>query len=154
MKLNLKHAKHSVGQNAYHLVWKPYKARPLFKNLHFRKVCEGSLRMIAAQYDFFIYELQVMPDHIHLFVECPNIISVSKALQLFKGISSRLLRRNFSYLAQNQPRLWSKGKFYRSVGNVSWDVIQNYIVHSQGAWSLPDNKLPAYYQQRKLTAFP
>ena len=153
MKLNLKHYKHSVGQNAYHLVWKPYKAKPLFKNLQFKKVCEGALRLVAFRFGFKVYELQVMPDHLHLFVECPKTMSVSKAFQLFKGISSRVLRRNFSYLRDNMPRLWSRGKFYRSVGNVSWDVIQNYISSSQGSWSLPDNKLPAYYHQRKLAAF-
>ena len=153
MKLNLKHSSHSVGQNAYHLVWKPYKAKPLFKNLHFKKVCEGSLRMIAMQRKCKIYELQVNPDHIHLFVECPKTMSVSKLLQDFRGISSRILRRNFSYLRQNQPRLWSRGKFYRSVGNVNFDVIQNYIASSHGSWSIPDNKLPAYYHQRKLSAF-
>ena len=152
MKLNLKHSNHAVGQNAYHFVWKPYKAKRIFKNLHYKKVCEGTLRMIAMQYTFVIYELQVLADHIHLFVECPAMISVSKAFQLFKGISSRVLRRNFSYLAE-LPRLWSRGKFYRSVGNVSWEVIQNYISSSQGSWSLPDNKLPAYYHQRKLFSF-
>jgi len=152
MKLNLKHCTHSVGQNTYHFVWKPYKARPLFKNLHFRKVCYGSLELIAITYDFEIYELQVLKDHIHLFVECPSTISVSKALQLFKGISSRILRRNFSCL-KNMKRLWSKGKFFRSVGNVSWEVIQNYISSSQGSWSLPDSKLPTYYQQRKIASF-
>ena len=153
MKLNLKHLSHSVGQNAYHLVWKPYKAKPLFTNLHFKKVCEWALQMIAMQYGFKIHELQVMPDHIHLFFDCPKTISVSKAFQLFKGFSSRILRRTFSYLHDNQPKLWSKGKFYRSVGNVSRDVIQNHISSSQGSWSLPDNKLPAYYRQRKLYAF-
>jgi len=153
MKLNLKHSSHAVGQNAYHLVWKPYKAKPLFKNLQFKKVCEGVLRMIAMFYGFVIYELRVNVDHIHLFIECPPTICVSKALQLFKGISSRVLRRNFSYLRENQPRLWSKGKFFRSVGNVTWEVVENYIASSQGSWNIPDNKLPAYYHQKHLTAF-
>ena len=153
MKLNLKYTVHSIGQNAYHLVWKPYKSKPFFKNLVFKKICEGALRLIAFQYNFKIYELKVMPDHIHLFVECPKNVSVSLMIQLFKGISSRILRRNFSYLRENQPLIWSKGKFYRSVGNVNSEVIQNYIAHSQGSWSLPDNKLPIYYQQRKLTSF-
>jgi len=152
MKLDLKHFSHSVGQNAYHFVWKPYKARPLFKNLHFKKVCFGAIQLIAKQYNFEIYELQVLADHLHLFIECPRAICVSKAFQLFKGISSRILRRNFSYL-RDMKRLWSRGKFFRSVGNVSWDVIQNYIASSQGSWSLPDNKLPAYYHQRKLFSF-
>ena len=152
MKLNLKHFSHSVGQNAYHFVWKAYKARPLFKNLHFRKVCFGAIRLIALNYKFEIYELQVLQDHLHLFIECPPTLTVSKSFQLFKGISSRILRRNFSYL-KDMKRLWSRGKFFRSVGNVSWDVIQNYIASSQGSWSLPDNKLPAYYHQRKIAAF-
>jgi putative transposase len=153
MKLNLKSNKHSVGQNVYHLVFKPKYARPLFKNLHFQKVCKGTLQMVAVRYGFKIHELQVMEDHIHLFVELPPYIPVSKAFQLFKGISSRVLRRNFSYLKEDGDHLWSPGKFYRSVGNVSADVIQNYIKFSQGSWSLPDNKLPAYYHQKHLTAF-
>ncbi len=153
MKLNLKSNKHSVGQNVYHLVFKPKYARPLFKNLYFRKVCEGTLLMVAVRYGFQIHELQVMEDHVHLFVELPPYVPVSKAFQLFKGISSRVLRRNFSYLREDGDHLWSPGKFYRSVGNVSADVIQNYIRYSQGSWSLPDNKLPAYYQQKHLSAF-
>ena len=153
MKLNLKAKSHSVGQNVYHMVFKPKYNRPLFKNFHFRKVCEGSLRLVAHKYGFVIHELKVMPDHVHLFVELPPTVTVSKAFQLFKGISSRVLRRNFSYLKENSEHLWSPGKFYRSVGNVSAEVISNYIRYSQGSWSIPDNKLPSYYQQRKLTSF-
>ena len=153
MKLNLKAAKHSVGQNVYHLVFKPKYARPLFKNLHFRKVCIGALRQVAINYNFKIVELQVKEDHVHLFVDLPPFVCVSKAFQLFKGISSRMMRRTFSYLREDGDHLWSPGKFYRSVGNVTFDVIQNYIKYSQGSWSLPDNKLPAYYHQRHLSTF-
>ena len=152
MKFNLKHKNHAVGQNCYHLVWKTKYSMAIFKSTTYRKVCEGALRQIAVNYGFHIYELQVMPDHIHLFVDLPSTISVSKALQLFKGISSRMLRRQFSFLRE-EKYLWSPGKFFRSVGNVTADVIQNYIKYSQGSWSLPDNKLPAYYHQRKLLAF-
>ncbi|MBL7051303.1 IS200/IS605 family transposase [Candidatus Woesearchaeota archaeon] len=153
MKLNLKATNHGVGQNVYHLVFKPKYARPLFKNLHFRKVCEGAFRLIAFQYDFVIHELQVMPDHVHIFVDLKPYMPVSKALQLLKGVSSRILRRNFSYLREDGQHLWSPGKFYRSVGNVSADVIQNYIKHSQDSWSLPDSKIPTYYHQKHLSAF-
>lgn len=153
MKLNLKSNKHSVGQNVYHLVFKPKYAKPLFKNIHFQKVCVGALRMVAMRYGFKIHELQVKEDHVHLFVELPPYVCVSKAFQLFKGISSRVLRRNFSYLREDGDHLWSPGKFYRSVGNVSADVIQNYVRYSQGSWSLPDSKLPSYYHQKHLSAF-
>ena len=152
MKFNLKHKNHAVGQNSYHLVWKTKYAEPIFISTAYRKVCEGALRQIATNYGFHIYELQVMDNHVHLFVDIPSTMPVSKALQLFKGISSRMLRRQFSFL-RDIKCLWSPGKFFRSVGNVTSDVIQNYIKYSQGHYHIPDSKLPAYYRQQKLNTF-
>ena len=152
MKFNLKHKNHAVGQNCFHLVWKTKYSFDVFKSLAYRKVCEGAIRQVAINYGLEIYELQVMPDHVHLFVDLVPTMSVVKALQLFKGISSRMLRRRFSFLREHK-NLWSPGKFFRSVGNVTADVINNYIKYSQGSWSLPDNKLPAYYHQKHLSAF-
>ena len=152
MEFDLKHKNHSVGQNSYHLVWKPKYSMPIFDFTNYRKVCEGAIRQIALNYSMHIYELKVMSDHIHLFVDIPSTMSVSKALQLFKGISSRMLRRAFGYLRQYN-HLWSPGKFFRSVGNVTADVIENYIKFSQGHYHIPDNKLPAYYQQKHLSSF-
>ena len=152
MEFVLKRSKHSVGQNAYHMVWKPKYAVPIFKITAYRKVCEGAIRQVGINYSLHIYELQVRADHVHLFVELPPTMPVSKAFQLFKGISSRMLRRQFSYLRKYKC-LWSPGKFFRSVGNVTADVIQNYIQYSQGSYRIPDNKLPAYYHQQRLTTF-
>ena len=134
MKTNLKHRSYSVGQNAFHFVWKPKYSNAFLRFESVNKVCIGALKLIAIQYKMKIYELQVMPDHIHLFVELPPTICVSKALQLFKGISSRILRRRFKFLTKI-PMIWSKGKFFRSVGNVSFDTIQHYIAQSQGEWN-------------------
>lgn len=138
---------HGVGQNAYHLVWKPKYARDPFKFESVRMDCEQILYEIAHRYDFEIYELQVMPDHVHLFVEVPPIMSVSKALQLFKGISSFKLFRQHTWLRNHfrKGHLWSPGKFFRSVGNVTAETIQHYISQSQGCWS--------FEQQRKVTSF-
>ena len=124
---------HSVGQNAFHFVWKPKYSSDFLKYKLVNKVCAGSIKLVALQYNCKIYELQIMPDHIHLFVELPPTMSVSKALQLFKGISSRILRRRFKFLTKI-PMIWSKGKFFRSVGNVSFETIQHYIAQSQGEW--------------------
>ena len=152
MKFDLKHENHSVGQNSYHLVWKPKFSAKIFGSLKYRKVCEGAIKLIAYNYAMKIYELQVMSDHLHLFVELPATMPVSKAFQLLKGISSRVLRRNFSYLREHK-HLWSPGKFFRSVGNVTSDVINNYIKYSQGSYHIPDNKLPMYYRQKKIQSF-
>ena len=137
MKNNLIHRSHSVGQNAFHFVWKPKYSSSFLRFEAVNKVCKGSLRMIAIQNKIKIYELQVMSDHIHLFAELPPTISVSKALQLFKGISSRILRRRFKFLTKI-PMIWSRGKFFRSVGNVSFETIQRYIAESQGEWKFAE----------------
>ena len=125
---------HSVGQNAFHFVWKPKYCSKFLKYKIVNKVCNGSINLIAKQKNCIIYELKVMQDHIHLFVELPPTLSVSKALQFFKGISSGILRRRFKFL-NKIPMIWSKGKFYRSVGNVSFQTIENYIRESQGEWA-------------------
>jgi len=138
---------HAVGQNAYHLVWKPKYAKDPFKFDIVRSDCEQFLREIAQNYDCEIYELQVMPDHVHLFVEIPPKISVCKALQLFKGISSFKLFRKHPWLRRHfrKGHFWSPGKFFRSVGNVTAETIQHYISQSQGSWK--------FYQQKKLASF-
>jgi len=139
---------HGVGQNAYHMVWKPKYSKDPFKFDLVRKHCEQFLNEIAHKYNFDIYELQVMPDHVHLFVEVPPTMSVSRALQLFKGISSYKLFKQHPWLRNHfrKGHLWSPGKFFRSVGNVTADVIKHYITESQGCWNYSG-------QQRKVTSF-
>jgi len=86
--MNIQKFRHAAGQNAFHFVWKPKYARDPFKFLKLRILCEEVLREVADKHGFEIYELSVQPDHIHLFVEVPRTMSVSKALQLFKGYSA------------------------------------------------------------------
>ena len=79
-----------------------------------------------------LYELEVMPDHIHCFVEIPPTMSVSKALNLLKGYSSYKLFAKHTWLRRyfRKGHLWSPGKFFRSVGNVTAEAIKNYIACS------------------------
>jgi putative transposase len=123
---------HGIGQNSYHLVWKPKYAWDCFKFPWVKADCDNILREAAKIYGMTIYELEVMPDHIHLFLEVPPTISISKALNLLKGFSSYKLFRKHSWLRRyfRKGHLWSPGKFFRSVGNVSAEAIKNYIAQS------------------------
>jgi len=88
-----------------------------------------------------------MPDHVHLFAEVPPTMCISKALQLFKGISSYKLFKKHPWLRRHfrKGHFWSPGKFFRSVGNVTAETIQHYISQSQGAWN--------FCQQKNLSSF-
>ena len=138
---------HGVGQNAYHLVWKPKYAKNPFKFASVREDCEQSLFETAHKYKCDIYRLKIMSDHVHLFVELPPTMSVSKALQLFKGISAHYLFSRHPWLRKHftKGHLWSPGKFFRSVGNVTAETIEHYIAQSQNGWD--------FYKQRSLSSF-
>lgn len=130
--MNIANFQHAVGQNSFHLVWKPKYAWDVFKFSWVRKDCESILTEAAKRYGISIHELQVMPDHVHCFVEVPPTMSVSKALNLLKGYSAYKLFRKHSWLRRyfRKGHFWSPGKFFRSVGNVTAEAIQNYIAQS------------------------
>lgn len=123
---------HAVGQNSYHLVWKPKYSWNCFKFQWVKNDCEAIINEAVLRYKLKLYELEVMPDHVHVFVEIPPTMSVSKALNLIKGYSSFKLFRKHPWLRRyfRKGHLWSPGKFFRSVGNVTAEAIQNYISQS------------------------
>lgn len=125
---------HSYGQNAHHFVFCPKYRRKVFSEFAVRQACYAIFYEIAEQYKIKIFALQVMPDHLHLFADIPPTMSQSRAEQLFKGISARELRRLYPDEIQNcklGEHFWSSGSFHRSVGNVTAETIQHYIVSSQ-----------------------
>ncbi len=127
----LKSRSHSIGQNCYHFIWSPKYRIPMFKPVNFKNELERIFNEICEDYNLILHEKYILKDHIHMFIELPPSISVSKAFQLLKGITSRRLRRKFEFFRKFKC-VWSKGKFYRSVGNVTADVIEHYISQCQG----------------------
>jgi len=101
----------------------------MFKREENKKLCEEILREIAKRHKIKITELSVMPDHIHTVVGIPPTMSVSKALQLLKGTSSRELFRRKPNFRLRYPKghLWSPGKFYRSVGDTDAETAIQYV---------------------------
>lgn len=73
-----------------------------------------------------ILALEIMPDHLHLFVSSHPNIPVHNLIKAFKGRSSNLLRKEFPELLE-LPSLWTHSYFVSTAGNVSSDTIQKYI---------------------------
>jgi len=127
--MNLVSGSHSIGQNLYHLEWCPKYRYNMFKREENKKLCEEILRGVAERHKIEITELSVMPDHIHTVVGIPPTMSVSKALQLLKGVSSRELFKRKPHLKCRYPKgqFWSPGKFYRSVGDTDAETVIQYV---------------------------
>ena len=83
---------------------------------------------------YIIHAIEIVEDHVHLFLEFRPSISLSKVVQYLKGTSSHRLFELHPELKKRYwgGRLWSGGKFFRSVGNVTADTIKHYIKESQG----------------------
>jgi putative transposase len=70
--------------------------------------------------------LQIMPDHVHLFINCPPSLSPDKLMFRLKGRSSRLMRLKYPSLAA-MTSLWTRSYFVSTAGNVSATTVQKYI---------------------------
>lgn len=71
--------------------------------------------------------LEVMPDHVHLFVKHDPKSSASYVANQFKGFTSRVLREEFPHPRSKLPTLWSSSYFAASVGAVSAGTVRRYI---------------------------
>ena len=125
---------HSYGQNAQHLVFVPKYRHKIFANKQVKLACEVFMYEASKRYGFKIHALKVEIDHVHLFAEFHPTIGPSKAAQLVKGFTSRLLFLEFPWLRYKLFRkgaFWTAGLFFRSVGNVTADTINHYIKNAQ-----------------------
>ncbi len=71
--------------------------------------------------------LEIMPDHIHLFVSAPPKYAPAQIIKIFKGASSRELGKRHPESKIKGSELWSRSYFVATAGNVSSDVIMKYI---------------------------
>lgn len=106
----------------------------IFYNTRIKKDCELILSNICVEKVYKIHAMEVVDNHVHLFLEFHPSNSLSEVIQYLKGGSSYRLFKLHPEM-RNQcwgGSLWSSGKFYRSVGNVTADTIKHYIRESQG----------------------
>ena len=126
----LKSFSHSKGQNWYHIIIVPRARCAVFRYEITKRLCEEGLELVCRNNDIDLFTYEVMADHVHVFISCPPRKSILKICAILKGGTSHYIRSNMIAL-KKYPRLWSRGVFYRSVGNVSAQAIRNYIDNSE-----------------------
>jgi putative transposase len=115
----------------YHLVWCPKFRRPVLIPPYDTRLKE-IVREVADEHDMTVHTVEVMPDHIHLFVEADPTLAVAEIVNRFKGRSSRLMREEFPALRSRLPTLWSRSYYAGSVGHVSDATVRRYIEAQKG----------------------
>ncbi len=74
-----------------------------------------------------VFELEVMPDHVHILCEVDPQFGVHKFVKQVKGRRSRLLRQEFPYLKSKLPTLWTHSYFVTTVGGAPMAILKQYI---------------------------
>lgn len=119
---------HSVYDLKYHVVWITKYRKPVLHGqvaLRLREL----IRQTCATMDVYIISGHVSVDHVHLLLSVPPNLAVSELVQRLKGRSSRRLLEEFGELSRQfwGRHLWARGYFAVSTGNVTDEIIKQYI---------------------------
>jgi len=110
----------------FHVIWCPkYRRKVLVQGV------EKRLKQIIAQetesMKAELLELEVMPDHVHLLCEVDPQFGIHRYVKRIKGVSSRLLRQEYSWLRSRLPTLWTNSYFVATVGGAPLAIIKQYV---------------------------
>ena len=119
------HTRHKLQ---YHLVWIPkYRKRVLRGKI--------AIRLRGLLYDgcrinrWWIGRINIQYDHVHVLIRLNPKDSVANAIQILKGATSRIIRKEFPELEEFLwgDSFWADGYFAESVGKVDEAVVRKYI---------------------------
>ena len=119
---------HSRYDIKYHFVWvTKYRKSVLTGEVGVR--LRNLVREICRTHDIEILQGAVSKDHVHVLLSCPPSLSPSKIIQYIKGKTSRKLMMEFKHIQKQfwGRHLWARGYFVASSGNVTDEVIAEYI---------------------------
>ena len=115
-----------VYKNQFHIIFSPKYRKPVLTG-EVEKRLKEILYEEAKQMNVDIKTLEIMPDHVHMFIEFDPRLMLHKVVKQFKGKSSHILREEFPFLKSSMPSLWTRSYFSCSVGHISEETIIKYI---------------------------
>lgn len=118
--------KSSVYNIGYHIIWcSKYRRNVLTGDI------ESRLKDLVIQKSnengWSIENIEIMPDHLHLFIKATPSDSISHIVSQLKEYTSSVLRNEFELLRTRLPTLWTRSFYVETIGHISESVIKKYI---------------------------
>ena len=93
-------------------------------------VLADAFRGVCAESNAVLKEVNAEGDHVHLLIEYPPTVQLSRLVNSLKGVSSRLLRSK--HFAELERKVWgdhlcSRSYFAASCGGAPLDIVKEYI---------------------------
>ncbi|MBE9168192.1 IS200/IS605 family transposase [Pleurocapsales cyanobacterium LEGE 06147] len=123
---NYRRGRHSITLLYAHLVFVTKDRRKILTDAHIEAMSE-ICQEVARRMSFRLLELNGEADHAHLLIEYPPKLSISQIVNSLKGVSSRMLRKEFPELTLHEKHLWSPSYFAISCGGAPIEKIKEYI---------------------------
>lgn len=103
-------------------------------------LCETTMREVCDDFGTRLIEFNGEEDHVHLLIEYPPKVAISKLVDSLKGVSARRLRYEFTGRVNPHSmngHLWSPSYFAASCGGAPISIVRQYIEQQQrqAPWS-------------------
>ena len=130
MSNDLRRGRHVVYNLHVHLVFVAKYRRKVFTK-EILDDMRGILESVCTDFEAQLVEFDGEDDHVHLLVNYPPKVSISKLVNSLKGVSSRMIRqKNYPGIKQKlwSGALWSPSYFAGSCGGgAPITIIRQYI---------------------------
>lgn len=113
----------------YHFVWISKRRKKVLVG-DVAKHLEELLYEKTKELDCEIIALEIMEDHVHLFLCCPPTLAPDQIMFRLKGYTSRVLRQEFPHLLK-LPSMWTRSYFCGTAGDASSETIKKYIANQK-----------------------
>ena len=125
---NYRKGSHTIYALKYHLVWITKYRKKVLTGAVAERVRE-LIRQICKANEIDILKGHISKDHVHVFLSVPPQVSVSKLVQHLKGKTSIKLLQEYKHLHKEfwGRHLWARGYFAASSGNITDEIIIEYI---------------------------
>lgn len=121
-----KSSKHAVYNCAYHLIWCPkYRRKVLVDQVDVR--LKELLLQKADEHGWVIEKMEVMPDHVHIFIKATTHDAPVYIVSQLKGFTSFMLRKEFPKVKSRIPTLWTRSYYCETIGHISEKTVKKYI---------------------------
>jgi putative transposase len=126
---DIRTGRHCIFALHAHLVFVTKIRHRVFTARHLERM-EEIMRAVCADFECELVEFNGEGSHVHLLVNFPPKVALSKLVNSLKGVSSRRMRQEFPELVEHYwraQRLWSGSYFAGSVGGAPLSILRQYI---------------------------
>jgi putative transposase len=127
---------HRVYSLIYHLIFVvKYRQKVFQEGIGIVEDMKERLLFIAGENGIDILEIECGIDHVHLLVSTSPNVELTKIINLLKGNSSRFIREKYADYLRDKlwgDHFWSGSYFIATTGNVSIDILKEYIEGQRG----------------------